>query len=155
MRRILALAAIVVVPTLLLAAGASGAIHENVAKFCSGGNGNLDPAGQLNTQGNSFLRALQVTGIYTLEFGIDQAGEFGIDFSGAAPVFGPLPAPPAGTTALSVFVDPTRPNAKLGDDFIWIFFVDPESLGTPVAVYLQGYELDHPAFGKCVKFAGF
>lgn len=137
------------------ASTAPAAIHEIVAKFCSGGQGNLDPAGQLNTQGNSFLRALQASKVYDVQFGVNQAGQIGLDVSGPTPVFGPLPAPPAGAQAVSVFVDPTRPNAKLGDFLFWILFVDTEVVGTPSSplyVYLQIYELEHPAFENCKKF---
>ncbi len=147
-RRFALVATIVLVPTLWLAGGASAAIHETVASFCSG-KFVQDPPGQLNSKGNSFLRALQATRIYNVQFGVAQTGEFGVDFSGPAPVVGPLPAPPAGTTPVSIFVDPTRPNAKLGDFLFWIFFVDGD-----FAVYLQIFESEHPAFANCPRFSG-
>ena len=52
----------------------SAAIHEKVAKFCSGGSGNLDPGGQVRFGSKSFLRALQATGIYTIRFGEEPDG---------------------------------------------------------------------------------
>lgn len=129
-------------------------IHELVASHCNGGelpnnDANIDPPGQLNDTGNSFARALQASGIYDVQFGVDQAGTVGIDFTTDPPTFGPLPAPDTGTVPVTIVVDNTRPNAKVGDDFVWGFFVDTQA---GLSVYIQLYDLDHPAFENCPNF---
>lgn len=133
---------------------ASAIIHEIVASHCSGHpvDATVDPPGQLRFDGpgNSFARALQATGVYDIQFGVAQAGVEGLDTTTEPPSFGPMPAPPDGTTPVTVFVDNTRPSAKLGDDFIWVFFVEDG-----FAVYIQIYELDHPAFEHCPNFPAF
>lgn len=127
-------------------------IHELVASHCNGGevpnnDANIDPPGQLNDKGNSFARALQASGIYDVQFGVDQTGTVGIiDFTTDPPTFGPMPAPVADTVPVTIVVDNTSPNAKLGDDFVWAFFVDVEA---GLSVYIQLYDLDHPAFEHC------
>jgi len=132
---------------------AQGIIHELVASHCSGypNIATIDPPGQLNERGNSFARALQASGIYDVQFGVDQGGVFGLDFDTFT--FGPMPSPGEGEGAVTVFVDNTRPNAKLGDFLFWAHFT--ESLGgQTVHVYLEIYELDHPAFEHCPNFPG-
>lgn len=124
-------------------------IHELVASHCAGhqgAHGNVDPPGQLNENGNSFARALQASGIYEFQFGVDQEGVPGLIFSedpNEEPTFGPMPGPD-GTTPLTIVVDNTRPNAKLGEDFVWGFFPFGE-----LSIYIQLYDLDHPAFDNC------
>ncbi len=153
MRRFTLLFALVAAVALTSPLPARAIIHENVASFCSGlpNPATVDPPGQLNTRGNSFARALQATKIYTFEEGVDQAGQIG--FNAMTETFGPLPGP-GGEFAVTVWVDPTRPNAKLGDFLFWVYFVDDELFPEPIHVYLQVYELNHPAFAKCPKFAG-
>lgn len=124
-------------------------IHEIVGSHCAGHqglHGNVDPPGQLNENGNSFARALQASGIYELQFEVDQAGTEGLIFPTDPedpPTFGPMPGPD-GTIPVTVIVDNTRPNAKLGDDFVWGFFVDGD-----LSIYIQLFDLDHPAFEHC------
>lgn len=134
---------------------AQGIIHEIVASFCSGGQGlheNVDPPGQLNTKGNSFARGLQASGVYTFAEGVDQEGQIG--FNAVDEEFGPLPGP-GEDDAVTVWVDNTRPNAKLTSDpdgWFWVYFVDDELFGETLHIYLQVYELDHPAFENCQNF---
>lgn len=69
--RILALTLVVMlalVAALARPAPASAGIHEIVASFCSG-QPVQDPPGQFNTKGNSFLRALQASGVYFFRAG--------------------------------------------------------------------------------------
>lgn len=135
----------------LMALPANAIIHEIVASHCSPQahtNPNiLDPPGQLNQQGNSFARALQATGVYDIQFGEAQTGQFGFDVE--SETLGPLPGPAVGTVPVSVFVDNTQPSAKLGDFLFWVRFVEPDA---GLTVYLQIYELDHPAFEHCANF---
>ena len=145
--------------TVALPLPASAIIHELVASHCAGhelpnNEANVDPPGQLNMRGNSFARALQATGIYDISFGVSSEGTLGLDTTNIDPIteeptFGPMPAPAPGTTPATVVVDNTRPNAKLGDSFIWVFFVDEEAA---ISVYIQIYDLDHPAFDNCPNF---
>lgn len=156
-RRLAVVASVTSLFVVLVVVPSNAIIHELVASHCAGhqgSHGNVDPPGQLNTKGNSFARALQASGVYTLFEGEDAAGEFGLDFSGGEPpVVGPLPAPPAGTFPFRVEVDATRPNAKLGDFMFWVLIVDDDpAFEVPIAVYLEIYELDHPAFKKCKNF---
>lgn len=51
---------------------------------------------------------------------------------------------PDGTIPVTVIVDNTRPNAKLGGDFVWGSFVDGD-----LSIYIQLFDLDHPAFEHC------
>jgi len=114
-------------------APASAAIHEIVASFCSGGNGNLDPGGQIRFGERSFLRALQASGLYSIEFG-------------EAPADGPPPA--EGTTAVTIDIDYSRPNSKFVATGGWLVFpVDG------LTVYLSAGAPDHPAFDHCPAMA--
>lgn len=115
-------------------APAYGAIHEIVASFCSGGNGNLEPAGQVRFGTASFLRALQASGVYTIQFGAVPAGEA---------------APTDGSTPVTVDVDYSRPNSKFADaGYWWVFSAEG------LTVYLRAGTPDHPAFERCPKLAG-
>lgn len=150
MRRILAVSALAAVIALMVPAPAQAIIHEIVASHCAAQENHdktVDPPGQLNTTGNSFARALQASGVYTFVEGEDQAGVVGLNLETGE--FGPLPAPPPGELAVSVLVDPERPNAKLGDEFIWVYFRDTELFDEPVNIYVQIYDLEHPAFENC------
>ena len=68
-----------------MAAPASGTIHEIVASFCSGGNGNLFPPGQSAFGSRSFLRALQATGAVTVRPNTPTAGAITVDYNNDAP----------------------------------------------------------------------
>ena len=114
-------------------APASAAIHELVASFCSGGNGNLDPGGQVRFGEQSFLRALQASGLYSIEFGAVPDGE-------DAPTDGSLP--------VTVDVDFSRPNSKFADAGFWFVF-PAEGL----TVYLRAGVPNHPAFVHCPAMA--
>lgn len=152
MRRLTTIALATLTMLVMFAVPGQAIIHEIVASHCSGGqgiHGNVDPPGQLNTRGQSFAAALQATGVYTFEEGTDQAGELG--FNLLTEEFGPLPGP-GDEAAVTVWVDPTRPSAKLGDDWMWVYFVDDELFEEPQHIYLQLYELDHPAFEHCQNF---
>ena len=146
-RRLAVVASVTSLFVVLVATPSNAIIHELVASHCAGhdlpNNGaNVDPPGQLNQRGNSFARALQATGIYSFAEGADEGGTFGLDFTQDPPVFGPMPAPDG--PSVVVTVDPTKPSAKLGDSFVWIYFKDG-----PLNIYLQAYDLDHPAFDDC------
>lgn len=152
-RRFFPLIAVVALLTGVLALPAPAAIHEIVSSHCAGHDlpnkmANVDPPGQLK-DGQSFLRALQATGVYDVRFGVSQAGATGLDLTTEPPtLLEELPGPVAGTAPVTVFVDNTRPNAKLGDTWIWGYFPDPH-LG--VTVYIQLYDLDHPSFDHCTN----
>lgn len=152
-RKALSVSAVVVFLIGVLAAPAPAAIHEIVSSHCAGHDlpnkmANVDPPGQIKG-GQSFLRALQATGVYDIRFGLSQAGATGLDLTTEPPtLLEELPGPVAGTDPVTVFVDNTRPNAKLGDTWIWGFFPAPD-LG--VTVYIQLYDLDHPAFKHCTN----
>jgi hypothetical protein len=115
---------------------ANAAIHELVAKFC--GNGNLDPGGQVRFGTQSFLRALQATGMYTINFGsTPPAGSTIIPPDGVAP----------GTVPVTVEVDFSNPASKFSDiGDVYFRFVDTE-LGFTVFVRIGA--LDHAAFEQC------
>lgn len=152
MRRFTLILALVAVFAVAMPLPAQGIIHEIVASHCSGHrgiHGNVDPPGQLNTKGNSFARGLQASGVYTFLDGVDQGGAIG--FNALTETFGPLPGP-GGDNAVTVEVDNTRRNAKLGDGWIWVYFVDDELFGETLHIYLQAYDLDHPAFERCKNF---
>ena len=68
-----------------MVAPASATIHEIVASFCSGGNGNVFPAGQSAFGSNSFLRALQASGAVTVLPNTPTAGAITIDYNNDAP----------------------------------------------------------------------
>lgn len=154
MRRLIVIALASVAMVVMSAVPGQAIIHELVAAHCSGHqglHGNVDPPGQLNTKGNSFARALQATGIYTFQQGVDQGGVAGFNF--LTEEFGPLPSPSEGESAVTVVVDPTVPSAKLGTGpFTWVYFVDAELFDEPLHIYLQLYDLDHPAFERCRNF---
>jgi hypothetical protein len=68
-----------------MAAPASATIHEIVASFCSGGNGNVFPGGQSAFGRQSFLRALQATGAVTVRPNTPTVGAITIDYNNDAP----------------------------------------------------------------------
>lgn len=115
-------------------APASGAVHEIVASFCSGGNGNLEPGGQVRFGTASFLRALQASGVYTIQFGVVPAGE---------------DAPTDGSTPVTVSVDYSSPNSKFADAGYWWVFSEGG-----LTIYLRAGTPDHPAFERCRKLLG-
>lgn len=124
-------AAISIAGALLLGsvAPASAAIHEIVASFCSGGQGNLEPPGQVRFGEQSFLRALQATGMYTIRVGVVPEGQAG---------------PDAGTTPVTVDIDYSRPMSKFSAAGFYVRFVEE-----PFTVYLWAPVPDHPAFDHC------
>lgn len=134
-RRILAALGLAGALVLGTVAPASAAIHELVASFCSGGHGNLDPGGQIRFGERSFLRALQASGLYSIEFGAVPAGQ---------------PDPLPGTTPVTVDIDFSRPNSKFADAGFWLVF-PAEGL----TVYLRAGVPDHPAFDHCPAMATF
>lgn len=115
---------------------ANAAIHELVASFC--GNGNLEPGGQVRFGTQSFLRALQATGLYTINFGATPPlGSTIIPTGDVAP----------GTTPVTVEVDFSDPASKFSDiGNVYFRFVDAD-LGFTVFVRIG--EPDHPAFDNC------
>ncbi|MGH2456918.1 MAG: hypothetical protein ACRDHD_11765 [Candidatus Limnocylindria bacterium] len=120
---------------------AQAAIHEIVASWCSGADQGavLDPPGQTRFGSQSFLRALQASGVYDVQFGIVPAGQ---------------PAPFPGTTPVTVEVDASRPNAKV--DAVGGYFVFPVTEGgVSLTVYLSAVVPDHPAFAHCPNFPTF
>ena len=68
-----------------LTAPATATIHEMVASFCSGGQGNLFPAGQSKFGSQSFLRALQASGTVTVRVNTPTAGAITVDYNNDAP----------------------------------------------------------------------
>jgi hypothetical protein len=62
-------------------APASATIHEIVASFCSGGQGNVFPAGQSNFGSQSFLRALQASGTVTVLADTPTPGAITVDYN--------------------------------------------------------------------------
>ena len=83
-RRALRAAALATLLVAGMAAPASGAIHEIVASFCSGGNGNLFPGGQAAFGTQSFLRALQASGAVTIRLNTPTAGAITLDYNNDA-----------------------------------------------------------------------
>jgi hypothetical protein len=67
-----------------MAAPATATIHEIVASFCSGGNGNVFPPGQTAFGTQSFLRALQASGAVTIRPDTPVAGATTIDYNNDA-----------------------------------------------------------------------
>ncbi len=63
---------------------ASAAIHEIVASFCSGGNGNLFPPDQSAFGSTSFLRALVASGAITILPDTPTAGAITLDYNNDA-----------------------------------------------------------------------
>lgn len=115
---------------------ASAAIHEKVASFCSGGNGNLDPGGQERFGSQSFLRALQATGMYTILFGQVPPGQ---------------DPPDAGTTPVTVNIDYSRPMSKFSAAGFYVRFVE-----AGFTIYLWAPDLQNisfPAFLHCPNFS--
>jgi hypothetical protein len=70
---------------LAMVAPASATIHEIVASFCSGGNGNVFPPGQSDFASNSFLRALQASGAVTILPNTPTTGAITLDYNNDAP----------------------------------------------------------------------
>jgi len=114
-------------------APAAAAIHEIVASFCSGGNGNLDPGGQTRFGERSFLRALQASGLYDIQFGVAPPGE----------------TPPAGQIPVTVTIDYERPNSKFSAAGGWFVFDEG-----PFTAYVSAGYPDHPAFEHCPAMTG-
>ena len=84
-RRMGAAAALLACSALLGAvAPASATIHEIVASFCSGGNGNVFPGGQSAFGKQSFLRALQASGAVTVRPNTPTAGAITLDYNNDA-----------------------------------------------------------------------
>ena len=136
MRRRLSALALAGMLALVAVQPANAAIHELVASFCSGGAGNVEPGGQIRFGTQSFLRALQATGIYDIQFGVVPAGE---------------PAPEPGTTPVTVEIDYDHPASKFSDASGYFVFVEPEA---GLTVYLEAGFPDHPAFERCARLAG-
>jgi hypothetical protein len=65
-------------------APASATIHEMVASFCSGGQGNVFPGGQSQFGSQSFLRALQASGTVTVHANTPTAGAITVDYNNDA-----------------------------------------------------------------------
>ena len=59
-------------------------IHEIVASFCSGGNGNVFPGGQSAFGSKSFLRALQASGAVTIRPNTPTTGAITLDYNNDA-----------------------------------------------------------------------
>jgi hypothetical protein len=114
--------------TLALALPAHGAIHELVASWCSGQFHTLDPAGQLRFGEQSFLRALQASGVYTIRFGEEPDG---------------TPNP----DAVTVDADFSRPNSKFDDAGFYFSFVDQG-----LTIFIRAGIPNHPAFDNCPNF---
>ena len=108
---------------------AQAAIHELVASWCSGQFQVLDPQGQIRYGEQSFLRALQASGLYTIRFGEEPDGT-------------------PNEAAVTVDVDYSRPNSKFDDAGFYFSFVDPE-LG--LTIYVRAGIPNHPAFEQCPK----
>lgn len=104
---------------------AQAAIHELVASWCSGHFEVLDPPGQLRFGDQSFIRALQASGIYTIRFGEEPDGT-------------------PNETAVTVDADFSRPNSKFDDAGFYFSFVDQG-----LTVYVRAGFPNHPAFGHC------
>jgi hypothetical protein len=68
-----------------LVAPASATIHELVASFCSGGQGNVFPPGQSTAGTQSFLRALQASGTVTVYPDTPTAGAITVDYNEDSP----------------------------------------------------------------------
>ncbi len=102
------------------------AIHELVGSFCSVGGGNqLEPPGQTR-DGQSFLRALQATGVFDVTFG-------------AEPDDTPDPF------AITIRVDNSHPASKVSwDGFSFDVFIEG-----PFTIYIAEIILDHPASEHC------
>lgn len=104
---------------------AQAAIHELVASWCSGRFAQLDPPGQIRFGEQSFLRALQASGLYTVRFGEEPDGT-------------------PNASAVTVDVDYSRPNSKFDDAGFYFSFVD-EGL----TIFIRAGIPNHPAFEGC------
>ena len=118
---------------LSVAAPGQAAVHEIVASWCSGQFQTLDPPGQIRFGEQSFLRALQASGAYTIRFGEEPDGT-------------PNPG------AVTVDIDFSRPNVKFSDAGFYFSFEDPE---TGLLVFVRAGVPDHSAFDNCPNFPAF
>jgi len=118
--------------SLAAAVPAQAAIHELVASWCSGNFQTLDPHGQTRFGTQSFLRALQATGMYDIQEGVVPEGQ-------------PEPAPD--TTPVTVEVDYDHPASKFSAAPGY-FVIVVEGL----TVYLSNGFPDHEAFEHCPNF---
>ncbi len=84
MRRTIGATALAAGLLLGAAAPATATIHEIVASFCSGGNGNVFPPGQSAFGTQSFLRALQASGAVTIVPNTPTAGAITLDYNNDA-----------------------------------------------------------------------
>lgn len=92
----------------------------------------LSPPGQIRVGEQSFVRALQASGLYTVRVGEEPDG---------------TPNP----EAVTVDVDFSRPNSKFADAGFYFSFVEPE-LGLTVCI--RAGVPNHPAFENCPNFPG-
>ena len=116
--------------SLAVALPVQAAIHEKVASWCSGQFHVLDPVGQTKFGTQSFLRALQASGLYTIRFGEEPDGT-------------------ANPNAVTVDIDFSRPNSKFADAGFYFTFTDP---ATGLTVFVRAGVPDHPAFAHCPNF---
>ena len=114
--------------TAAIAVPAQGAIHEMVASWCSGQFKVLDPPGQTKFGTQSFLRALQASGLYTIRFGEEPDGTLN-------------------PNAVTVDIDYSRPNSKFDDAGFYFSFTD-----AGLTIYLRAGDPNHPAFAHCPNF---
>ena len=128
MKRIGLAVALASLLTAALAVPAQAAIHEKVASWCSGQFHTLDPRGQTKFGTQSFLRALQASGMYTIRFGEEPDG---------------TPNP----DAVTVDIDYSRPNSKFADAGSYFSFTD---MG--LTIFVRAGVPDHPAFEHCPNF---
>lgn len=131
-RRALTVTTVVVLMVGVLALPAPAAIHELVASHCAGeelpNNGaNIDPRGQTR-EGQSFLRALQASGLYDITFGEDPAGNTG--------------------QFVTIRLDDERPSSKFSWDGTSFFSFPVPGIGT---VFVPLADPDHPAFENCAN----
>lgn len=126
-RRALTVSIAVALMVGLVALPAPAAIHELVASHCAGGNANVDPPGQVRFGEQSFLRALQASGLYEITFGENPDGDPG-DF-------------------VTVRLNDDRPNSKFSWDGESFFSFQDGSL----TVFVADAVPDHPAFENCAN----
>lgn len=120
--------------SLAAALPAQAAIHELVASWCSGNFQTLDPNGQERFGTQSFVRALQATGIYEIQFGVVPDGQ---------------PAPAPGTTPVTIDIDFDNPAAKFSAAPGYFVFV-----AEGLTVYIANGFPDHAAFEHCPNMPG-
>ena len=125
MRRLSMALALAALLTASLAVPAQAAIHELVASWCSGQFRGLDPVGQTKFGTQSFLRALQASGMYTIRFGEEPDGT-------------------ANPDAVTVDVDYSRPNSKFDDAGFYFSFTD-----AALTIFIRAGQPNHPAFDHC------